>query len=80
MGKTVMMVKKKSNHSNNLFTTIAAKLVEKLPSGTCLYREASNIVKTFYTSRRNSDMQFNLKQKNLYTRNYVVLILVKALA
>lgn len=79
MGKTAMMVKK-SNHFNNLFTTIAAKLVEKLPSGTCVYRAASNIVKTFYTSRRNSDMKFNLKQKNLYTRNYVVLILVKALA
>ena len=52
MGKTVMMVKK-SNHFNNFFTTIAAKLVEKLPSGTGLYRATSNIVKTFYTSRRN---------------------------
>jgi hypothetical protein len=27
--------------------------VEKLPSGTGLYRATSNIVKTFYTSRRN---------------------------
>ena len=55
MGKTV------STHFNNFFTTIAAKLVEKLPSGTGLYRAASNIVKTFYTSRRNSAMKFNLR-------------------
>ena len=60
MGKTAMMVKKKSNHFNNSFTTIAAKLVEKLPSGTGLYRAASNIIKT-YTSRRNSDMKSYLK-------------------
>jgi hypothetical protein len=53
--------KKKSFHFNNFFTTIAGKLVEKLPSGTGLYRAASTIVKTFYTSRRNSDMKFNLK-------------------
>jgi hypothetical protein len=56
-----MMVKKMSNHFNNFCTTIAAKLVEKFPSGTGLYRAACNIAKTFYASRRNSDMKFNLK-------------------
>jgi len=50
-----------SNHIYNFCTTIAVKLVEMVPSGTGLSRSASTIVKTFYTSRRNSDMKFNLK-------------------
>ena len=53
--------KKMSNHFNNFCSTITAKLVEQFPSGTCLYRAACNIAKTFYASRRNSDMKFNLK-------------------
>ena len=61
MDKTVMITSKYLIALIIFFTTIAAKLVEKLPSAKGLYSATSNIVKYFYDQRRKSDTSFNLK-------------------
>ncbi|KAK3085363.1 hypothetical protein FSP39_002164 [Pinctada imbricata] len=49
-----------ANHFNSFFTTIAAKLVEKLPSGKGLYHACSDVVRKFYEDRKTSNHKFVL--------------------
>jgi hypothetical protein len=50
-----------ANHFNSFFTTIASKLVEKLPSSTGRFSTQSDCVKNFYAKRRLSNERMFLK-------------------
>ena len=50
-----------ANHFNEFFTTIASKLVDKLPNGKNMYTSNSESVQNFYARRRLTDEKLHLK-------------------
>ena len=58
-----------ANHFNSFFTTIAAKFVEKLPTGKGLYSAFSNVVGMFYESRKTTNYKLvlsNVSEEFIY--------------
>ena len=58
-----------ANHFNSFFTTIAAKLVEKLPTGKGLYSAFSNVVGMFYESKKTTNYKLvlsNVSEEFIY--------------
>lgn len=50
-----------ANHFNSFFTTIASKLVDKLPNPSNIFHASSNAVKSFYNQRQQNNDEFILK-------------------